>query len=196
MAHNRSYKPEDIAFPDQVITEAHLVDEMERRYALFSKSNTCNLHSYNKTVSSVEEKLPYIVVVFDEIFDYAVLCKKQFETILLQLAAKSRACGIHLILATQRPDTSVLTPSMRANIPARIAFIVPTSVDSKRLLGEYGAESLLGRGDMFFSKCGGDLRRLQCPYISIDEIIQLVNSKMDARVNVDLSIFDKLIKID
>ena len=130
----------------------HCVNEMERRYDILGKAGARNIKSYNK---NAEEKgtasMPYWVIVIDEFADLMAVSGKETEALIARLAAKSRAVGIHLILATQRPSTNVITGVIKGNIPARIAFMVASNNDSRIILDSSGAEKLLGRGDMLYS---------------------------------------------
>ncbi len=121
------------------------VSEMERRYSLFEELSVRNLESYNE---SFEEKLPYIVIIIDELADLMVVSSKEVETLLTRLAQMARAAGIHLIVATQRPSVDVITGLIKVNFPARISFQVTSKVDSRTILDTQGAERLLGAGDM------------------------------------------------
>ncbi len=127
--------------------------EMERRYALLANMNVREIRSYNKKIEDehiATEKLPYIVVVIDEFADLMMTTGKELETVIARLAAKSRAIGIHLVLATQRPSTDVITGIIKANLPSRIAFMVASQMDSRVILDKSGAENLLGKGDMLY----------------------------------------------
>lgn len=152
-----------------------LCGEMDRRYSLLRDTSCRNILEYNK---SVDEKMPYIVVVIDEYADLAITEGKAVEQSIVRLAQKARAVGIHLILATQRPSTSVITGAIKANFPARVAFRTMQRADSKTILDSDGAERLIGRGDMLFS-LNGDITRLQGTYIDNDEISQIVKNKIE-----------------
>lgn len=136
-----------------------LVEEMDRRYQKLSNLGVKKISEYNETtevISGSVEKMYYIVLVFDEVGDFMNRAKKEIEEKILLLAAKSRACGIHIILATQRPTTDVITGTIKTNLPSRIAFAVNSSIDSKVILETTGAESLLGMGDMLFLPQGSN----------------------------------------
>lgn len=151
-----------------------LVAEMERRYALFAKRFVAKISSYNSTQEVIDagERIPYIVTIIDEVGDIMVSeHAKEFETYVLTLAQKARACGIHLILATQRPSVDVITGNIKANLPTRIAFAVTTGTDSRTILDSIGAEDLLGKGDMLIKTTKSRyMVRLQNPFIDDGEI--------------------------
>jgi len=150
------------------------IDEMERRYSLFSQFGVRNIEGYNDTEevkSRFAEHLPYIVVVVDELADLMSQSKKDFEEKIMRLTQKSRAAGIHLVLATQRPSVDVITGTIKNNLPSRIAFAVTSSADSKTIIGEGGAENLLGKGDMLFAPQETPIpSRIQGAFLSDDEI--------------------------
>ncbi len=151
-----------------------LCAEMERRYALFAKRYVAKISSYNATKEVIDagETIPYIVTIIDEVGDIMVSeHAKEFETYVLTLAQKARACGIHLILATQRPSVDVITGNIKANLPTRIAFAVTTGTDSRTILDSIGAEDLLGKGDMLVKTTKSRyMIRLQNPFIDDTEI--------------------------
>ena len=155
----------------------HCVNEMERRYEILGQATARNIKSYN---SNAEEKgyepLPYWVVIIDEFADLMAVSGKETEALIARLAAKSRAIGIHLIMATQRPSSNVITGIIKANIPARIAFMVASNNDSRIILDNSGAEKLLGRGDLLYS--GNDTPfpiRAQGAYVCEDEAEKAAN---------------------
>lgn len=149
------------------------LNEMDRRYDLLNKQGKKNIQSYNQTAS---EKLPYIVYIIDELADFMMTAGKEMEAAIIRLAQMSRAIGIHLILATQRPSVDVITGLIKANIPTRIAFSVASLVDSKTILDTSGAEKLLGQGDMLFSTPElSKPKRIQGAYLSDNEINDVVN---------------------
>ena len=150
------------------------IGEMERRFDTLSKAAKRDIGSYNKTA---EEKLPYIVVVIDELADIMVTSGPEAENLIIRLAQMARAVGIHLILATQRPSVDVITGLIKANITSRIAFAVASQMDSRTILDTSGAEKLIGRGDMLY--ISSDLSRpvrLQGAYVSDDEIERVVGA--------------------
>lgn len=148
------------------------VDEMERRYDLLSKARVRNLEDYNRKAHNKDlglQKLPYIVIIIDELADLMMTCSSDVEDSIKRITQKARAAGIHLIVATQRPSVQVVSGNIKANIPTRIAFRVSSFTDSNTILDEAGAETLLGRGDMLI-KDGDVPERVQGAYISDDEI--------------------------
>ena len=165
--------------------------EMERRYSLMNEENTRSLEGYNhKSV----EKLPYIVVFIDEMADLMMTAGKEVEHYVQRLAQMARACGIHLVMATQRPSVDIITGSIKANFPSRISFQVASKYDSRTVLGEIGAEQLLGNGDMLMSKNGGNIIRYQSAFISDNEVNKLIKEiKRSQKVDY-LEELDKIIK--
>ena len=145
--------------------------EMERRYSLMNEEGTRSLEGYNQ--KSVE-KLPFIVVFIDEMADLMMTAGKEVEHYVQRLAQMARACGIHLVMATQRPSVDIITGSIKANFPSRISFQVASKYDSRTVLGEVGAEQLLGNGDMLMSKNGTSLVRYQSAFISDGEVNKLI----------------------
>ena len=152
-----------------------MLREMENRYRKFSETGTRNIADYNAYCeNSLERKLPYIVVVIDELSDLMLLAPDETERTITRLAQLARATGIHLIIATQRPSTDILTGLIKANFPARIAFAVASSVDSRVILDQVGAERLLGRGDMLFQAPDAAAPvRIQTAFVSDLEINRL-----------------------
>lgn len=149
------------------------VREMERRYKLLQEARVKNFDSYN---AHSEEKLPYIVVIVDELADLMMTASsKDVETAIARLAQMARAAGMHVIIATQRPSVDVLTGLIKANFPSRISFTVSTKIDSRTILDSGGAELLLGNGDMLFLPNGGALRRVHGAFISEEESSNIVN---------------------
>lgn len=150
------------------------VDEMERRYELFAKSGVRDMERFNKLVKEKgepDQKLPYIVVVIDELADLMMVSPQEVEDSICRIAQKARACGIHLLLATQRPSVDVITGLIKANIPTRVAFAVSSSVDSRTIIDTNGADKLLGKGDMLFLGNGVSKPvRIQGNFVSDDEI--------------------------
>ncbi|MDZ5605565.1 DNA translocase FtsK [Bacillus pseudomycoides] len=154
------------------------VEEMERRYELFAHAGARDLNRYNTIVSGQEvpgETLPYIVIVIDELADLMMVAPGDVEEAICRIAQKARACGIHLLVATQRPSVDVITGLIKSNIPTRIAFTVSSQVDSRTIIDIGGAEKLLGRGDMLFLGNGTSKAvRVQGVYVSDDEIEKTV----------------------
>lgn len=154
------------------------VEEMERRYQLFAASGARDLNRYNYNLKKTGDKsnpLPYIVIIIDELADLMMMAPTEVEESICRIAQKARACGIHLIIATQRPSVDVITGLIKANIPTRIAFSVSSQADSRTIIDVGGAERLLGRGDMLFLENGaGKLARLQGTFVSDDEIDDVV----------------------
>ncbi len=163
-----------------------LIPEMDSRYDLFSRSGVNSIKDYNAKVLATGEgkKLPYILMVIDEIGDLMLVVKNDIEDRIQRLAQLARAAGIHLIVATQRPDVNVITGTIKANLPSRIAFAVTTTGDSMTILGYGGAEKLLGRGDMLFSsRTAPTPVRIQCAFIHNDDVQKVtdyVREKNDA----------------
>ncbi|ADN09153.1 FtsK/SpoIIIE family DNA translocase [Sulfurimonas autotrophica] len=160
-----------------IISLNNMVNEMERRYELMAESRTKNIENYNEKVKREGgEHFPYIVVIIDELADLMMTSGKDVELSIARLAQKSRACGIHLIIATQRPSVDVVTGLIKANLPSRISYRVGQKIDSKIILDQMGAESLLGRGDMLFTPPGAPaLVRLHAPWATEEEIEKIVD---------------------
>ncbi|WP_450088455.1 DNA translocase FtsK [Psychrobacillus glaciei] len=160
-----------------------IVSEMERRYDLFSHTGTRNMEGYNEHIDKWNEeneekhpKLPYIVVIVDELADLMMVASSDVEDSITRLAQMARAAGIHLIIATQRPSVDVITGIIKANIPSRIAFAVSSAIDSRTILDMGGAEKLLGRGDMLFLPAGSSKPvRVQGAYLSDAEVERVVD---------------------
>ena len=163
-----------------VITEAKkaasvlgwVVKEMESRYRLMTKEGVRNIDSYN-----LKHKLPmpYIVVVVDEMSDLMLVAGKEIENYIQKLSQMARAAGIHIIMATQRPSVDVITGTIKANFPTRVSFQVSSKIDSRTILGEQGAEQLLGKGDMLFMSSANKIIRIHAPFVSDDEIEKVNN---------------------
>ncbi len=167
-----------ITEPKKAITAlANMVGEMERRYALLAKKRTKNIDNYNekiKTDGSGDEPMPFIVIIIDELADLMMNGGKEVEHSIARLAQKSRACGIHLIVATQRPSVDVVTGIIKANLPSRLSYRVSQRIDSKVILDSMGAESLLGQGDGLFTPPGTvGLVRLHAPWVKEEEIEEI-----------------------
>jgi len=162
-----------------------VVAEMESRYDLFSEKNVKNIATYNEWVEKENAKLPedakikkmhYIVVIVDELADLMLVASKEVEDSIMRITQMARAAGIHLIIATQRPSTDVITGVVKANIPSRISFAVSSSIDSRTILDMGGAEKLLGRGDMLFLPMGENApERVQGAYVSDEELEKIVD---------------------
>jgi len=172
------------------------VGEMERRYKLMSKLGVRNLSGYNKKIDEAKERgeiianpfsltpeqpeplerLPFVVIVIDELADLMMVVGKKIEELIARLAQKARACGIHLILATQRPSVDVITGLIKANIPTRLSFQVSSKIDSRTILDQMGAEALLGMGDMLYMASGTGLPiRVHGAFVSDDEVHRVVS---------------------
>lgn len=154
------------------------VEEMERRYELFAHSGARDITRYNQLVKEHDmgEHLPYLVIIIDELADLMMVAPGDVEEAICRIAQKARACGIHLIVATQRPSVDVITGLIKANIPTRIAFSVSSQVDSRTIIDVSGAEKLLGRGDMLFLENGSSKAvRLQGTFVSDEEIEKVVD---------------------
>jgi len=156
---------------------SNLIGEMESRYGIMSQARTRNLDELNRVrVKAGEAPLPHILCVIDELADLMMVAPAEVEDSIIRLAQKSRATGIHLVLATQRPSTDIITGTIKVNIPSRIAFAVSSQTDSRVILDQGGAESLLGQGDMLFRGPGSSkLQRIQGAFITEDEIAKITN---------------------
>ena len=159
----------------------YLISEMESRYQLFRSVGASNITEYNKSAVAKNKKLPYLVLVVDELADLMSTSKKAFESKIIRLAQKSRAAGIHIVLATQRPSVDIVTGVIKANLPGRIALKVSSFPDSKTILDSAGAEKLLGNGDMLFLDPGKpNPDRIQGAFVGKTEIDALVQFSKDA----------------
>ena len=188
-----------------VVALKWVVGEMEERYRKMSKMGVRNIDGYNgrvkdtldkgemfsrtiqtgfddqtgepifETEEFLPKKLPYIVVVVDEMADLMMVAGKEIEACIQRLAQMARASGIHLIMATQRPSVDVITGTIKANFPTRISFQVTSKIDSRTILGEQGAEQLLGMGDMLYMAGGGKIIRVHAPFVSDEEVEEVVN---------------------
>jgi len=164
-----------------VITEAKkaasvlgwVVKEMENRYRLMTKEGVRNIDGYN---SKYKLPMPYIVVVVDEMSDLMLVAGKEIESYIQKLSQMARAAGIHIIMATQRPSVDVITGTIKANFPTRISFQVTSKIDSRTILGEQGAEQLLGKGDMLYMSSANRIVRIHAPFVSDSEIESINNS--------------------
>jgi DNA segregation ATPase FtsK/SpoIIIE, S-DNA-T family len=157
---------------------ANVVTEMERRYERLSRLRARSLPEANRALRKRgEEELPYLLVVIDELADLMMVSPQEVEDAVIRLAQKSRAVGIHLVLATQRPSVDVITGMIKANVPSRIAFAVSSQTDSRVILDANGAESLLGQGDMLFKPLGTSrLQRVQGAFVTEEEIALVVEA--------------------
>jgi len=163
-----------------VITEAKkaasvlgwVVKEMESRYRLMTKEGVKNIDGYNAKHTLV---MPYIVVVVDEMSDLMLVAGKEIENYIQKLSQMARAAGIHIIMATQRPSVDVITGTIKANFPTRISFQVTSKIDSRTILGEQGAEQLLGKGDMLYMSSANRIVRIHAPFVSESEIEKVNN---------------------
>ena len=161
------------------------VAEMERRYKAFAESRVRDIKTFN---AQAEEKMPYIVIIIDELSDLMMVAKVDVEDAILRLAQKARAAGIHLIIATQRPSVDVITGIVKANIPSRIAFAVSSQTDSRTILDMGGAEKLLGKGDMLFYPIGYNKPvRVQGAFVSDDELNKIVDFIIKQSIPVNYS---------
>ena len=165
--------------------------EMERRYSLMNEENTRSLEGYNEKSL---EKLPYIIVFIDEMADLMMTAGKEVEHYVQRLAQMARACGIHLVMATQRPSVDIITGSIKANFPSRISFQVASKYDSRTVLGEIGAEQLLGNGDMLMTKNGGNIIRYQSAFISDNEVNKLIKEIKKSQTVRYLDELEEIIK--
>lgn len=169
-------------------TLKEVVWEMENRYEQFAKYNVRNINGYNDYVNSYNldnpddqlNKMPFIVVIIDEVADLMMVASKDVEDCIMRLAQMARAAGIHMIVATQRPSTDVITGVIKANIPSRIAFAVSSSIDSRTILDASGAEKLIGKGDMLFSPMGSNAPiRVQGAFVSDQEVADITKHCRD-----------------
>ncbi len=163
-----------------VITEAKkaasvlgwVVKEMENRYKLMTKVGVRNIDGYN---SKHKTFMPYIVVIVDEMSDLMLVSGKEIENYIQKLSQMARAAGIHIIMATQRPSVDVITGTIKANFPTRISFQVSSKIDSRTILGEQGAEQLLGKGDMLYMSSANKITRIHAPFVTEEEIEKINN---------------------
>ncbi|MGN1358047.1 MAG: DNA translocase FtsK [Bacilli bacterium] len=173
----------------------NIVGEMERRYELLEHTKNKNITSYNKFCETHTEyqKLPYIVVIIDELADLMLVAAKEVEDSIMRITQMARAAGIHLIVATQRPSTDIITGVVKANIPSRISFAVSSQIDSRTILDMGGAEKLLGKGDMLFLPMGESVPiRVQGAFVSEEELQKLV----DYTISQQKAIYDETLTID
>ena len=187
-----------------VITDAKIataglkwaVDEMEDRFQIFSKEMVKDIVSYNNKVDREGKlkKMPYIVIVVDELADLMVIASRTVEGAIMRLTQKARACGIHLIIATQRPSTDVIKGTIKSNIPTRLAFMVSSYIDSMTIIDSVGADKLLGRGDMLYAESGQPQRRVQGAFVSDLEISNVIEFIRRQRSSEYFFTQDNLIK--
>ena len=173
----------------------NIVHEMERRYELLEHTKNKNITAYNKYCETHTEyqKLPYIVVIIDELADLMLVAAKEVEDSIMRITQMARAAGIHLIVATQRPSTDIITGVVKANIPSRISFAVSSQIDSRTILDMGGDEKLLGKGDMLFLPMGESIpMRVQGAYVSEEELQKLV----DYTIGQQKAIYDETLTID
>ena len=190
------------------------VKEMENRYKLMTSVSVKNIDGYN---SKHKKHMPYIIVIVDEMSDLMLIAGKEIENYIQRLSQMARAAGIHIIMATQRPSVDVITGTIKANFPTRISFQVSSKIDSRTILGEQGAEQLLGKGDMLFMSAANRIVRIHGPYVSeseiekvngylrsqgkpdyIDEITVIKDSEINSNENIDSErdeLFDKAVDI-
>ena len=174
-----------------VITEAKkaasvlgwVVKEMENRYKLMTKEGVRNIDGYN---TKHRLPMPYIVVVVDEMSDLMLVAGKEIENYIQKLSQMARAAGVHIIMATQRPSVDVITGTIKANFPTRISFQVTSKIDSRTILGEQGAEQLLGKGDMLYMSSANKMIRIHAPFVSENEI-EKVNNFLGIKEGVENS---------
>ena len=180
-----------ITEPDKTINAFRwAVLEMENRYKLLSAAGARDIAGYNKKLSKEEEKMPYIVIVVDELADVMLTSGQEMEGLIVRIAQMARAVGIHLVVATQRPSVNVVTGLIKANIPCRIAFRVASQIDSRTILDAAGAERLIGRGDMLFMAGDGQKpKRIQGVFVDdkeINSILDNVKTQQEPQYNEDV----------
>ena len=173
----------------------NIVAEMEKRYDILEHTKNKNIKGYNEFCETHPEyqKMPYIVVIIDELADLMLVAAKEVEDSIMRITQMARAAGIHLIVATQRPSTDVITGVVKANIPSRISFAVSSSIDSRTILDMTGAEKLLGKGDMLFKPMGENVpQRIQGAFVSEEELQKLV----DYTISQQKAIYDESLTIE
>ncbi|MGX2982392.1 DNA translocase FtsK [Helicobacter sp. 23-1045] len=177
-----------------IIALSKAVEEMNRRYELMDKAKVKTIVGYNEVAeANGEEKLPYIVIIIDEFADLMIMGGREAEQFLISLAGKARASGIHLIIATQRPTVNVVTGLIKGNLPSKISYRVGSKIDSKVILDETGAEALLGRGDLLFSKTN-NIVRLHAPYNDereIERIVEFLKAQQEVQYDEFFSLEQK-----
>ena len=175
LAHLEGYSPICTTPEDAKATLEAVIRLMEERYTILKDKGVRNIQEYNATAA---DKLPYYVVIIDEYGDLILQGSKEMEVAICRIAQKARAVGIHMIISTQRPDTKIVTGSIKANFPTRIAFRTTTGTDSRVILDRMGAERLTGKGDMLYF-AGGDTERVQCAYTSTEDVMSMCNRMND-----------------
>mgnify|MGYP004463756653 FL=1 len=173
----------------------NIVAEMEKRYDILEHTKNKNIKGYNEFCETHPEyqKMPYIVVIIDELADLMLVAAKEVEDSIMRITQMARAAGIHLIVATQRPSTDVITGVVKANIPSRISFAVSSSIDSRTILDMTGAEKLLGKGDMLFKPMGENVpQRIQGAFVSEEELQKLV----DYTISQQKAIYDESLTVE
>ncbi len=172
------------------------VNEMERRYTLLAEEKLRDIKSYN--AKKPDEKMPYIVIVIDELADLMMVAARDVEALIVRLAQKARAVGVHLVLATQRPSVDVITGLIKANVPARIAFTVASQVDSRTILDQVGAEKLLGAGDMLMlTPAMSKPKRVQGAFVTDDEVVKISDHlRMQRPPEYDAEIISQQVQIN
>ncbi len=173
----------------------NIVAEMERRYEMFETTRTKKIEQYNEYCETHKDyqPLPYIVVIIDELADLMLVAAKEVEDSIMRITQMARAAGIHLIVATQRPSTDVITGVVKANIPSRISFAVSSGIDSRTILDATGAEKLLGKGDMLFLPMGENTPlRIQGAFVSEEELQKIVDFVIDQQK----AVYDESLTID
>ena len=173
------------------------VNEMTRRYKLFAENNVRNIEGYNELVNKgiAENRLPWIVIIIDELADLMTVCANDVEEYIGRLAQMARAAGMHLVIATQRPSVDVITGVIKANIPSRISFAVSSQIDSRTILDSAGAEKLLGKGDMLFYPVGeAKPVRIQGAFVSEEEVERVVDfiKSQKTELNYEKEIIDEI----
>lgn len=175
LAHLPGYDPICTTPTNALHTLNAVIYLMEERYTLLKEKNVRNIQEYNATTL---DKLPYYVVIIDEYGDLILQGTKEMEVAICRIAQKARAVGIHMVISTQRPDTKIVTGSIKANFPTRIAFRTTTGTDSRVILDRMGAERLTGKGDMLFFN-GGETERVQCAYVSTEDVMTMCGEMRD-----------------
>ena len=177
-----------------IIALSKAVEEMNRRYEMMNKVRVKTIGGYNELAQNEGlEKLPYIVIIIDEFADLMIMGGREAEQYLISLAGKARASGIHLIIATQRPTVNVVTGLIKGNLPSKISYRVGSKIDSKVILDEIGAESLLGKGDMLFSKTNSILR-MHAPFSDereIEKVVEFIKSQQKVEYDPFFSLESK-----